>query len=429
MTAKVSAARSMSQSTSIPKKQVRVRDHGYDDYMEVQKKVRKVLKFQELILTQPNNMISVSRLDSLARRIGFKQLESGRFVLKFPHVFEVFEHPVQRILYCRLTRRAVAQIERENDALQRQIPDAVTRLRKLVMMSKTGRLRLEHVRIARKEFGLPDDFEHSVILKHPQYFRLFDADETRNKYIEMVERDSSLCVCEIERAREREYREKGVDAEDIRFSFIVNFPPGFKIGKYYKIAVWKWQRLPYWSPYEDVSGYDLRSLEAQRRMEKRAVAMIHELLSLTVEKKMTLERIAHFRMIMDLPKKLKEFVLQHQGIFYLSTRGNHGKLHTVFLREAYKKGEMVEANELYLARRNLAELVLVSPRKSGRGSELASYRRDGVDDHIRRPHIHEEVEVEVKEKEDRREREVGEESDDYSDTCSESSGEESCTTE
>lgn len=408
----------MSQSTSIPKKQVRVRDHGYDDYMEVQKKVRKVLKFQELILTQPNNMISVSRLDSLARRIGFKQLESGRFVLKFPHVFEVFEHPVQRILYCRLSRRAVAQIERENDALQRQIPDAVTRLRKLVMMSKTGRVRLEHVRIARKEFGLPDDFEHSVILKHPHYFRLFDADETRNKYLEMVERDSSLCVCKIERAREMEYRERGVDAEDIRFSFIVNFPPGFKIGKYYKIAVWKWQRLPYWSPYEDVSGYDLRSLEAQRRMEKRAVAMIHELLSLTVEKKMTLERIAHFRMIMDLPKKLKEFVLQHQGIFYLSTRGNHGKLHTVFLREAYKKGEMVEANELYLARRNLAELVLVSPRKSGRGSELASYRRD------------EQVEI----NKDGRELEVGEESDgggapDYSDSCSESSGEESCTTE
>ncbi|XP_057798566.1 protein ROOT PRIMORDIUM DEFECTIVE 1 [Salvia miltiorrhiza] len=376
-------ARWMSQSTSIPRKQVRVRDHGFDDYMEIQKKVRKVLKFQDLILTQPNNMISVSRLDSISRRIGFKQFESGRFVLKFPAVFEVFEHPVQRILYCRLTRKAVAQMEQEKAALQRQISDAVTRIRKLLMLSKTGRVRLEHIRIARKEFGLPDDFEYSVILKHPQFFRLFDADETRNKYIEMVERDCSLGVCEIERVREREYRERGVDAEDIRFSFIVNFPPGFKIGKYYKIAMWKWQRLPYWSPYEDVSGYDLRSLEAQQRMEKRAVAMIHELLSLTVEKKMTLERIAHFRMTMDLPKKLKEFVLQQQGIFYLSTRGNHGKLHTVFLKEAYRKGELVEPNELYLARRKLAELVLISPRKARLGPELASYRRDGLDDHTK----------------------------------------------
>lgn len=371
--------RSMSQSTSIPKKQQRVRDHGFDDYMEVEKKIRKVLKFQDLILSQPSSMLSISRLDGLSRRIGFKQLEAGRFILKFPHVFEIFEHPVQRILYCRLSRQAHLQIQQENQALLAQVPESVTRLRKLLMLSNTGRLRLEHVRIARKEFGFPDDFELSVVLKYPQFFRLFDAVETRNKYIETVEKEPKLARCAIESAREREYREKGADAENIRFSFLVNFPPGFKIGKYYKIAVWKWQRLPYWSPYEDVSKYDLRSLEAQKRMEKRAVATIHELLSLTTEKKITLEKIAHFRLAMDLPKKLKEFLLQHQGIFYLSTRGNHGKLHTVFLREAYKKGELIEPNDLYLARRKLAELILLSPRKAKVDKALVTYRRDGED--------------------------------------------------
>lgn len=169
-------------------------------------------------------------------------------------------------------------------------------------------------------------------------------------------------------------RSQRIDAENIRFSFLINFPPGFKIGKYYKIAVWKWQRLPYWSPYEDVSGYDMRSLEAQKRMEKRGVAMIHELLSLTVENKLTLEKIAHFRMAMDLPKKLKEFLLRHQGIFYISTRGNHGKLHTVFLREAYRKGELIEPNELYLARRRLAQLILLSPRKARVDESLVHFR-------------------------------------------------------
>lgn len=347
--------------------------------MEVEKKIRKVIKFQDLILSHPNCMISSSRLDNLSRRLGFKQFEAGRFLLKFPHVFEIFEHPVQRILYCRLTRKAINQMELENEALIAQIPNAVTSLRKLLLLSNNGRLRLEHIRIARREFGLPDDFEYSVVLKYPEYFRLFEAAETRNKYIEAVGRDSDLTVCAIERLREKEYREKGVDAENIRFSFIVNFPPGFKISKYYKIAVWKWQRLPYWSPYEDVSGYDLRSLEAQNRMEKRAVATIHELLSLTVEKKISLERIAHFRMAMDLPKKLKEFLLQHQGIFYISTRGNHGKLHTVFLREAYRKGDLIEPNGLYLARRKLADLILTSPRRATVDSELISYRTDRND--------------------------------------------------
>ena len=124
--------------------------------------------------------------------------------------------------------------------------------------------------------------------------------------------------------------------------------------------MWKWQRVPYWSPYEDVSDYDLRSMEAQKRMEKRAVATIHELLSLMVEKKTTLEKIAHFRQAMDLPNKLKEFLLRHQGIFYISTRGNQGKLHTVFLREEYRKGEMVEPNPVHLARMKLADLLTAS---------------------------------------------------------------------
>lgn len=385
----LTSTKSMSKSTSIPKKQERVRDHGFDDYMEVVKKVRKVLKFQPLILSQPNQTLPISRVEALARRLGlgFKQHEAGAYLLKFPHVFEIYEHPVQRILYCRLTRKAIRQIEQEREALYAQIPEAVTRLRKLLMMSNTGRLRLEHIRIARTEFGLPEDFESSVILKHPEFFRLVDANETRNKYIEIVEKDPRLAVCAIEKVREKEYREKGLDAEDIRFSFLVNFPPGFKIGKYYRIAVWKWQRLPYWSPYEDVSGYDLRSLEAQKRMEKRGVAVIHELLSLTVEKKITMERIAHFRQAMNLPNKLKDFLLQHQGIFYISTRGNFGKLHTVFLREAYKKGDLVEPNDLYLARRKLAELVLVSPRKAKLDPELVSFRREDEMEHVKHEYV------------------------------------------
>lgn len=372
-----------SQKTSIPNKQERVRDHGFDDYMETHKKIIKILKFQTIILSQPNQTINIARLDALSRRIGFKQFEAGTFVLKFPHIFQVYEHPVQRILYCRLTRKAFVQIEQEKQAIDEQIDDAVTRLRKILMLSNTGRIRLEHIRIARLDLGLPEDFEISVVLKYPQYFRLFDAEDTRHKYIEIVKKEPYLGISAIERLREREYRERGIDAENIRFSFIVNFPPGFKIGKYYKIAVWKWQRLPYWSPYEDISGYDLRSLEAKKRMEKRAVAMIHELLSLTVEKKLSLERIAHFRTPMDLPNKLKEFLLQHQGIFYISTRGNQGKLHTIFLREAYRKGELVEPNDLYLARRKLAELIMLGARKANTSRELGTFRRARGADEIR----------------------------------------------
>ncbi|MCD7470983.1 Protein ROOT PRIMORDIUM DEFTIVE 1 [Datura stramonium] len=327
----------MSQSTSIPRNQQRIRDHGYDDYMEVEKKTRKVMKFQEL-LHQPNSMIAISRLDMLARCSRVQTIRSREVYSQIPACFRgIRTSSSENIILQAHSVNHCFQIEQEKQALLAQLPQAVTRLRKLLMLSNTGRLRLEHVRIARKEFGLPDDFEFSVVLKYPKYFRLFDAKETRNKYIEVVERDPQLAVCAVENVREREYREKGGEEENVRFSFKVNFPPGFKIGKYYKIAVWKWQRLPYWLPYEDISGYDLRSLEAQKRMEKRAVATIHELLSLTVEKKITLERITFQVGDGFALGSWKDFLLQHQGIFYISTRGNQGKLHTVFLREVYKK--------------------------------------------------------------------------------------------
>ncbi|KAF6164073.1 hypothetical protein GIB67_017657, partial [Kingdonia uniflora] len=268
----------------------------------------------------------IARIDALARSLGFKQYEAGDFLLKYPLIFKIYRHPVQQILFFPLTRKAILQIEEEKFALNTQIGDAVTCLRKLLRLSNTGRVLLEHVRIVRVKFGLSDDFEYSVILKHPQYFWLFDAEETRNKYIEIAEleyehdpkvlKDPNLIVCAIERLREREYRERRVEAENIR-----------------------------------------------KCLEKRGVAMIHKLLSITVEKKLALERITHFRMATDLPKELKEFFLQHQGVFYISTRGNRGKLHTVFLRDAYWRGDLVEPNELYFARRKLAELIKMSSGK------------------------------------------------------------------
>ncbi|KAK8936116.1 hypothetical protein KSP39_PZI013253 [Platanthera zijinensis] len=380
----ISGVRHKSQSTSIPKKLQRVRDHGFDDLMEVEKKVRRALKLQELILSHPGGGLPVSRLESLARRhLKFASQEAGSFLLRHPHVFHVFEHPVQRILWTRLTPRALQQLRIESDAISSSLPSAAVRLRRLLLLAAPSfRLRLEHIRLARTEFGLPEDFEQSIVLAHPSLFRLLSPSgpdaEPRLKFVEAVPNsDEPFPIAAVELAREREYRSRGSDAQDARFAFPIQFPPGFKIGKYYRVAVWKWQRLPYWSPYEDVSSYDLRTLEARRRMEKRAVATIHEFLSLTVERRTTLERIAHFRQAMGMPSKLKEFLLQHQGIFYISTRGNQGKLHTVFLREAYKKGQLLEENDVYLARKRLRELLLMSPQKVNFDRMLTSLGREG----------------------------------------------------
>ncbi|XP_068634661.1 protein ROOT PRIMORDIUM DEFECTIVE 1-like [Aristolochia californica] len=123
--------------------------------MDINKKIIKVLKFQDLILSQPNRYISISRVDTLENAgSASSSTRPGPFFLKFPRIFHIYEHPVQRILYCRLSPDAHRQIADENAALDTQIPDAITRLRKLLMPSNSSRLRLEHIRVARKDFGL-----------------------------------------------------------------------------------------------------------------------------------------------------------------------------------------------------------------------------------------------------------------------------------
>lgn len=106
-------------------------------------------------------MVSSTCLDNLSCRLDFKQFEASPFILKFLHIFVVFEHLVQRILYFRLTGKNLIQIQQENEALIDQIDDVVTRLRKLLMPSTIRQLGLNHLRIVR-EFGLPNDFEFRV---------------------------------------------------------------------------------------------------------------------------------------------------------------------------------------------------------------------------------------------------------------------------
>ncbi|CAA6656325.1 unnamed protein product [Spirodela intermedia] len=333
--------REFSKSTAIPKKLLRVRDHGFDGYMEVQKKVRRALKLQELILSHPGGAAPVSQLDALARRhAAFGPFEAGSFLLKHPHVFHIYEHPVQRVLWVRLTPRAARQLHEEATAVQEMLPDATLRLRKLLLLSNSGRLRLEHVRVARRDLGLPDDFEYSVVLANPASSASSAATGGAPSTSRRRRRKGTARTMSCESARSNGAG-RGVPGKGGRRRGHEVLLPG-------EVPAWFQDRqvLPH-RHVEVAAGALLVSLRGRIGVRPQvhggaeedgeaAVATIHELLSLTVEKKTTLERIAHFRQAMDLPMKLKE--------------------------EAYCKGEMVEPNPVHLARRKLAELLLTSPK-------------------------------------------------------------------
>lgn len=145
---------------------------------------------------------------------------------------------------------------------------------------------------------------------------------------------------------------------EIRFGFKLGFPPGMKLRKDFRARVKEWQRLPYAGPYEEM-GEVRRSKAGMKASEKRAVGIVHEFLSLTVEKMVEVEKISHFRKWFGIELNMRDLFLDHPGIFYLSTKG---KRHTIFLREAYERGRLIEPNPIYDARRKLLELVILGRR-------------------------------------------------------------------
>lgn len=131
-----------------------------------------------------------------------------------------------------------------------------------------------------------------------------------------------------------------------------------KLSKDFRARLKEWQRLRYVGPYEEM-GEVRRSKAGMKALEKRAVGIVHEFLSLTVEKMVEVEKISHFRKWFGIELNIRDLFLDHPGIFYLSTKG---KRHTIFLREAYERGCLIEPNPIYDARRKLLELVILGRR-------------------------------------------------------------------
>ena len=56
---------------------------------------------------------------------------------------------------------------------------------------------------------------------------------------------------------------------------------------------------------------------------------------------------------------LRELLLKHPGIFYISTKGS---TQTVLLRESYNKGCLLEPNPVYSVQRKMLDLILAGCR-------------------------------------------------------------------
>ncbi|KAI9181566.1 hypothetical protein LWI28_016249 [Acer negundo] len=347
----------------------RTRDSKLDKLADNLRTLETILCVHKLMSTRKRGPFVSVQLMSRWRNILGLNINVGKFLHKYPHVFNVFTHPLHRNICCRLTPKFESLLNLEESVTRECELDCVCKIKKLLMMSKNGAIHVYALRLIRRELGLPDDFRDSILGKYGSDFRLVDLE-----VVEWVSREEneSLGDATIETWREKEYREKWLSEFETKFAFPVNFPTGFRIERGFREKLKNWQRLPYIKPYErkKENVVRVRTCGGVERFEKRVIAIIHELLSLMVEKMVEVERLAHFRKDLGMEVNVRELLLKHPGIFYISTKGS---TQTVFLRDTYSKGSLIEPNPIYSVRREMLNLVLL-----GRRSTRQLQQHDGI---------------------------------------------------
>ncbi|KAL8130517.1 hypothetical protein V2J09_019672 [Rumex salicifolius] len=333
----------------------RTRDAKLDKLASQLRNLGVALQLFDIMSKRRRPYVSLQVMSRWVNLVGI-DIGMGEFIGKYPHLFEVFTHPVRRNLCCRLTEDFLSLINEERQVLSGTELENVKRIKKVLMMSRSGVIHLHALRLVRRALGLPEDFQKSIILKNPDEFTVIDVET-----IGLVKRDETLCIAELEKWREKEYKEKWLSEFETKYAFPIDFPTGFRIERGFKEKLSNWQRMPYVKPYEH--GFIRpRTSGAIERFEKRVVAILHELLSLTVEKMIEVERFVHFKKHLGLLVNIRELLLKHPGIFYISTKGGS---QTVFLREAYDRGCLIEPNDVYIVRRKMLDLMLLGCRNTG----------------------------------------------------------------
>ncbi|XP_042417803.1 protein WHAT'S THIS FACTOR 1, chloroplastic-like [Zingiber officinale] len=295
----------------------------------------------------PDHRIALAEAGKLHRELGFPRgRKVSLFAAQHPLLLHLTRLPPDSKPYLAFTPLMDSLLDEELKLMDDMEAARVTTVRKLLMLSVGRRIPLAKLHHCRLLFGLPDDFRDRVS-KYPEYFRVV-ADPTDGRHVlELVEWDPALAVSALE-------KDFVPDAARVRRSF--KFP--IRRGKALPLEEDDEKRLdslttlPLVSPYSDGSALQPWTLEA----EKYRVGVIHEFLSLTLEKRAWIHHIVEFKEEFNLTKHTYQMLLKQSRAFYLAgTEMNWA----VFLRDAYRKdGTLIEKDPQILFNEKLQSYAL-----------------------------------------------------------------------
>ncbi|KAL3622224.1 protein wtf element Wtf1 [Castilleja foliolosa] len=348
----------------------------FDNVIQRDKKLKLALKIRKILLSHPDRVMQLRDLGRFRKALGLEKRRRFISLLrKFPAVFEIVEEGVYSLRF-KLTPDA-ERLYLEELKIRNEMEDLlVIKLRKLLMMSIDKRILLEKIAHLKTDLGLPLEFRDTICHRYPQYFKVVATG--RGPALELTHWDPDLAVSAAELAEE-ENEQREIDERDLiidrtpRFNR-VKLPKGLAVSKGEMRRICQFRDMPYISPYSDFSG--LRAGTPEK--EKHACGVIHEMLSLTLEKRTLVDHLTHFREEFLFSQQLRGMLIRHPDMFYVSLKGDRD---SVFLREAYRDSQLIEKDKMLLIKEKFRALVNVPrfPKRRGPRGDGDEAEEDGSD--------------------------------------------------
>ncbi|KAG2381214.1 hypothetical protein LR48_Vigan11g173000 [Vigna angularis] len=326
----------------------------FDNVIQRDKKLKFVLRVRNILVAQPDRVMSLKQLGKFKRDLGLdKRRKLIAILKKFPAVFQIMEEGVYSLKF-KMTPEA-ERLYFEELKIRNELEDlVVVKLRKLLMMSLEKRILLEKIAHLRTDFGLPVGFRDTICHRYPQYFKVVATE--RGPALELTHWDPELAVSAAELSAEdnriREMEEQNLIIDRPPRFHRVKLPKGLNLSKGEMRKIMQFRDLPYISPYSDFSAMR----PGTREKEKHACGVVHEILSLTLEKRTLVDHFTHFREEFRFSQQLRGMLIRHPDMFYVSLKGDRD---SVFLREAYRDSQLVDKDRLLLVKEKLRVLVNV----------------------------------------------------------------------
>ncbi|GAB4824293.1 hypothetical protein Ancab_007180 [Ancistrocladus abbreviatus] len=314
-----------------------VKDRALDAAVVGQRDLQAACILVSIISSYSHGYVPIYRLSRYRRQLGLPDdLRLSTFIRRYPTIFhesyflDTGGTPVP--MFC-LTPEATNLCQEEHKILELNQMDILNRLRKVLMLCKDMTLPLQTIDQLKWDLGLPYDYHQSLIPQYPELFSFVNLLDNRVG-VKLLSWDDHLAVSDLQ--RNAALKGKG---GAISLAFPISFTRGFGLKR--KCMKWlqEWQELPYTSPYCDASHLDPRTDVS----EKRIVGVFHELLHLTILKKMERKNVSNLRKPLALPQKFTKVFERHPGIFYISKKCD---TQTVVLREAYEGQKLLEKHPL-----------------------------------------------------------------------------------